>query len=77
MVLYLLERKVNMNTINKYKKHLTLSERIKIESHLNQRKSFRKMSEDIGKAHNTISREVQERRIKQKDFHLTNILMSR
>ena len=65
-----------MNTINKYKKHLTLSERIKIESHLNQRKSFRKMSEDIGKAHNTISREVQERRIKQKGNNFNGLVQN-
>ena len=55
-----------MNTINKYKKHLTLSDRIRIEGLLNEGKSFRKISIEISKSHNTVSREVFERRIKQK-----------
>ncbi len=63
-----------MNTINQYKKHLTLSQRIKIEGYLNEGKSFRKIAEEIGKAHNTISREVLERRIKQKGNNFNGLI---
>ena len=65
-----------MNTINKYKKHLTLSERIKIEGFLNEGKSFRKIAIEIGKAHNTISREVLERRIKQRGNNFNGIVQN-
>lgn len=34
-----------MNTINKYKKHLTLSDRIRIKGLLNECKSFRKIKQ--------------------------------
>ncbi|MEG1310354.1 MAG: IS30 family transposase [Bacilli bacterium] len=64
-----------MNTINIYKKHLTLTQRIKIENGLNNNKSFRKISLDIDKAHNTISREVLQRRTKVKGNSFNTLIM--
>lgn len=55
-----------MATISNYKKHLKLSERIKIEKALNDGKSFRFIGKDINKGVNTISREVLNRRYKEK-----------
>ena len=55
-----------METISIYKKHLTLSQRIKIENGLNNNLSFRKIALDISKGHNTVAREVKERRVKIK-----------
>ena len=55
-----------METISIYKKHLTLSQRIKIENGLNNNLSFRKIALDISKGHNTVAREVKERRVKVK-----------
>ncbi|MEG0577242.1 MAG: helix-turn-helix domain-containing protein, partial [Bacilli bacterium] len=66
---------VKMNTINIYKKHLTLTQRIKIENGLNNNKSFRKISLDIDKAHNTISREVLQRRTKVKGNSFNTLIM--
>ncbi len=43
------------------KKHLSLSDRIEIESLLNQNMSFRKIAEKLDKSHTTISREVQSK----------------
>ena len=62
-----------MKNINIYKKHLTLSQRIKIENGLNNNWSFRKIANDINKGHNTVAREVQNRRIKIKGnpFNMT------
>lgn len=62
-----------MKNINIYKKHLTLSQRIKIENGLNNNWSFRKIANDINKGHNTVAREVQNRRIKVKGnpFNMT------
>lgn len=39
-------------------KHLNLSQRIIIESNLNENSSLRKIGEIIGKPHTTISREI-------------------
>jgi len=55
-----------MATISNYKKHLKLSERIKIEKALDNGESFRSISRDINKGVNTISREVLNRRYKEK-----------
>lgn len=55
-----------MATISNYKKHLKLSERIKIEKYLNEGKSFRFISKEINKGVNTISREIENRRYKEK-----------
>ena len=55
-----------MTTISNYKKHLKLSERIKIEKYLNEGKSFRFISKEINKGVNTISREIVNRRYKEK-----------
>lgn len=55
-----------MTTISNYKKHLKLSERIKIENALNNNKSFRNISGDINKGVSTISREIVNRRYKEK-----------
>ena len=72
-MLYQLKGMVTMNSINTYKKHLTLSQRIKIESGLNNNISFRKIALDINKGHNTVAREVQNRRVKVKGnkFNMT------
>lgn len=58
-----------MTTISNYKKHLKLSERIKIEKGLEQNDSFRNISRDINKGTSTISREVYNRREKEKGNH--------
>ena len=50
-MLYQLKGMVTMNSINTYKKHLTLSQRIKIESRLNNNPIFRKFALDINKGH--------------------------
>lgn len=55
-----------MATISNYKKHLKLSERIKIEKYLNEGMSFRFISKEINKGVNTISREIVNRRYKEK-----------
>ena len=55
-----------MATISNYKKHLKLSERIKIEKALDNGESFRSISRDINKGVNTISREILNRRYKEK-----------
>ena len=55
-----------MATISNYKKHLKLSERIKIEKALDNGNSFRSISRDINKGVNTISREILNRRYKEK-----------
>ena len=55
-----------MTTISNYKKHLKLSERIKIENALNNNISFRSMSRDINKGVSTISREIVNVDIKRK-----------
>ena len=44
-------------------RHLNLSQRIIIESNLNEDNSLRKIGEIIGKLHTTISREILSRRI--------------
>lgn len=62
-----------MATISNYKKHLKLSERIKIEKYLNEGKSFRFISRDINKGVNTISREVVNRRYKEKGNYFNGI----
>lgn len=61
-----------MTTISNYKKHLKLSERIKIEKHLELNHSFRAISRDINKGISTISREVFNRREKEKENHFNN-----
>ena len=50
-------------------KHLNLSQRIIIESNLNENNSLRKIGEIIGKPHTTISREILSRRILIKGNH--------
>ena len=62
-----------MATISNYNKHLTLSERIKIENGLNNNKSFRKISKEIYKGVTTISREVLNRRYKEKGNYFNGI----
>ncbi len=62
-----------MATISNYKKHLKLSERIKIEKALDNGKSFRSISRDINKGVNTISREVLNRRYKEKGNYFNGI----
>ena len=47
-------------------KHLNLSQRIEIESKLNEGKSFRQIADAIGKTHTTVSREIESRRIFKK-----------
>ncbi len=62
-----------MATISNYKKHLNLSERIKIEKALDQGKSFREISRDINKGVNTISREIVNRRYKERGNYFNGI----
>lgn len=62
-----------MATISNYKKHLKLSERIKIEKYLNEGKSFRFISKEINKGVNTISREIENRRYKEKGNYFNGI----
>ena len=62
-----------MATISNYKKHLKLSERIKIEDALNNNKSFRSISKDINKGVSTISREVENRRYKEKGNYFNGV----
>lgn len=61
-----------MATISNYKKHLKLSERIKIEKGLDLNHSFRTISKDINKGISTISREVFNRREKERGNHFNN-----
>lgn len=61
-----------MTTISNYKKHLKLSERIKIEKGLELNHSFRTISKDINKGISTISREIFNRREKEKGNHFNN-----
>lgn len=61
-----------MTTISNYKKHLKLSERIKIEKGLELNLSFRAISKDINKGVSTISREVFNRREIEKGNHFNN-----
>lgn len=53
-------------------KHLNLSQRIIIESNLNENTSLRKIGNMLGKPHTTISREVLNRRILVKGNHFNN-----
>ena len=53
-------------------KHLNLSQRIIIESNLNENNSLRKIGEIMGKPHTTISREILSRRILIKGNHFNN-----
>lgn len=62
-----------MATISNYKKHTKLSERIKIENGLNNGLSFRTISKDINKSVTTISREVENRRYKEKGNYFNGI----
>ena len=62
-----------MATISNYNKHLKLSERIKIEKYLDEGKSFRFISKDINKSVTTISREVENRRYKEKGNYFNGI----
>lgn len=62
-----------MATISNYKKHLKLSERIKIENSLNNNHSFRNISRDINKGVSTISREVVNRRYKENGNHFNGL----
>lgn len=61
-----------MTTISNYNKHLTLSERIKIEKGLELNHSFRTISKEIKKGVSTISREVFNRREIEKGNHFNN-----
>lgn len=61
-----------MTTISNYKKHLKLSERIKIEKYLNDGMCFRSISRDINKGVNTISRKIVNRRYKEKENSINN-----
>ena len=62
-----------MATISNYNKHLKLSERIKIENFLNNNVSFRTISKDINKGVATISREIKNRRYKEKGNYFNEI----
>ena len=62
-----------MATISNYKKHLKLSERIKIEKYLDEGKSFRFISKEINKGVNTISREIVNRRYKEKGNYFNGV----
>lgn len=62
-----------MATISNYNKHLKLSERIKIENALNNNKSFRSISKNINKGISTISREIENRRYKEKGNYFNGI----
>lgn len=62
-----------MTTISNYNKHLKLSERIKIENALNNNNSFRSISRDINKGVSTISREIQNRRYKEKGNYFNGL----
>lgn len=53
-------------------KHLNLSQRIIIESKLNENVSLRKIGEMIGKPHTTISREILSRRVLSKGNRFNN-----
>ena len=53
-------------------KHLNLSQRIIIESKLNENISLRKIEEMIGKPHTTISREILSRRVLSKSNWFNN-----
>ena len=56
-------------------KHLNLSQRIEIETNLNQGKSLRQIAKIIGKPHTTISREIQTRRVFQKGNYFNSLNM--
>ena len=62
-----------MATISNYKKHTKLSERIKIENGLNNGYSLRTISKDINKSVSTISREIRNRRYKEKGNYFNGI----
>ncbi|MEG0026312.1 MAG: helix-turn-helix domain-containing protein [Bacilli bacterium] len=64
---------MKMATISNYKKHLKLSERIKIESSLNNDFSFRTISKDINKIISTIAREIKNCRYKEKGNYFNDI----
>ena len=53
-------------------KHLNLSQRIIIESKLNDNFSLRKIGDIVGKPHSTISREILSRRVLSKGNHFNN-----
>lgn len=53
-------------------KHLNLSQRILIESNLNENTSLRKIGTMLGKPHTTISREILTRRVLVKGNHFNN-----
>ena len=53
-------------------KHLNLSQRIIIESKLNENVSLRKIGEMVGKPHTTISREILSRRVLSKGNRFNN-----
>ena len=53
-------------------KHLNLSQRIVIESNLNDNTSLRKIGNMVGKPHTTISREILTRRVLVKENHFNN-----
>ena len=42
------------------KTHMTLSDRVKIQTGLEKRESFKKIAEDVGKDCTTVSREVKK-----------------
>ena len=64
-----------MDTETKKYKHLTLSERIKIESELNQRTSLRKISKQLNRPVSTISYEIMNRKIKQKPNYFNGTIL--
>ena len=63
-----------MATISNYKKHLKLSERIKIEKFIDEGKSFRFISKEINKGVATISREINNRRYFEKGNYFNGIV---
>ena len=53
-------------------KHLNLSQRIIIESNLNENISLRKIGTMLGKPHTTVSREILTRRVLVRGNHFNN-----
>ena len=61
-----------MASISNYNKHTTLSERIKIENRLNNGWSLRAISKEIYKSVSTVSREIKNRRYKERGKNILN-----
>ena len=71
-IIYIAVLPMTERRVLKMGKHLNLSQRIIIESKLNENISLRKIGEMLGKPHTTISREILGRRILIKGNHFNN-----